>query len=458
MPIMLPLPIMAAAHTGAANVGRYVLYDAIASGGMATIYFASLAGVGSFRRTVAIKRLHPHLATEREFVSMLLDEARLAARIVHPNVVPTLDIVSERGEAFIVMEYVHGESLSKLMRAARRDQAPPPLGVTSAVVCGVLHGLHAAHEARDERGAPLGMVHRDVSPHNILVGQDGIARLVDFGVAKAAGRLHTTRDGQIKGKLGYMAPEQLRGEALDRRTDVYAAGVVLWEMLTGKRLFDADSEGATVTNVLERIVDPPSVHADLPHGLDDVVLRALTRKPGKRFEDARQMARALEAVVPLASPTAVTEWVEARAGDALAERSRVRARIDASASTRPGASKNARWWIAASIGGAVVVGGGIVAWRTQRAATPSATVPVDPAPEAKVVPPPPPLPSASAAESTSASPSAAPAAEPHAQRMPVRAGVAAAPHVSSTPKRNCNPPYFVDAQGLRHYKPECPLE
>jgi serine/threonine-protein kinase len=428
---------------------------------MATVHFACLAGVGSFRRTVAIKRLHPHLATEREFVSMLLDEARLAARIVHPNVVPTLDVVTERGEVFVVMEYVHGESLSKLLRAARRDDAPAPLAVTSAILCGVLHGLHAAHEARDQRGEPLGMVHRDVSPHNILVGHDGIARLVDFGVAKAAGRLHTTQDGQIKGKLAYMAPEQLRGEALDRRTDVYAAGVVLWEMLTGKRLFGADNEGETVTNVLERNVEPPSAHADVPRALDDVVLRAVARKPAKRFEDARQMARALEDALPLASPTAVAEWVEACAGEALAERSRVRARIEVAGHAGARRSPMARWWIVASIGAAVVVGGSIVAWRSSRAAARSDDVAVEAQPSAAAVAPSSlaPEPSASAIASVVPAPaSAAPvASQPHAQRTPTRTG-AAAPHVSSSAKRNCNPPYFVDEQGLRHYKPECPLE
>jgi serine/threonine-protein kinase len=457
---MLPFHIMAAAQTGAVNVGRYKLYDAVASGGMATVHFACLPGVGRFRRTVAIKRLHPHLATEREFVSMLLDEARLAASVVHPNVVPTLDVVSERGEVFVVMEYVHGESLSKLLRAARRDDTPPPPAVTSAILCGVLHGLHAAHEARDEKGVPLGLVHRDVSPHNVLVGQDGIARLVDFGVAKAAGRLHTTQDGKVKGKLAYMAPEQLRGEALDRRSDVYAAGVVLWEMLTGKRLFGADSEGETVTNVLERVVEPPSAHAEIPSAVDDVVLRAVARNPAKRFEDARQMARALEDVIPVASPTAVTEWVEACAGETLAERSRIRSRIEAAiASSERPTPKRARWWIAASIGAAVVAGGSIVAWRTSRAAAPSNIGPVDPPQAAMVEPSSVPLPSASTIATVPAAASAAPvASEARAtKRAPARSG-ATSPHVSSPTKRTCNPPYYVDAQGLRHYKPECPLE
>src|SRR5271154_2384991 len=208
----------------ARSIGRYLLFGEIASGGMATVHFGRLSGPAGFSRTVAIKRLHPNLAKDPEFVAMFLDEARLAARIRHPNVIPTLDVVATEGEIFLVMDYVQGESLSRLIRAAvaRGERIPPDM--VAALMVGVLHGLHAAHEAKSDHGEPLGIVHRDVSPHNILVGTDGAARVLDFGVAKAIGRSQNTREGQIKGKLAYMAPEQVRG-SVSRRTDVYAASV-----------------------------------------------------------------------------------------------------------------------------------------------------------------------------------------------------------------------------------------
>src|SRR5580658_1265694 len=226
-------------------VGRYALYEKIASGGMATVHIGRLLGPVGFTRTVAIKRMHPQFTGDPEFVSMFLDEARLAARIRHPNVVSTLDVVAMNGELFLVMDYVPGESLARLVRGAtlRGERIPPAIAAT--IMVGVLHGLHAAHEARNDRGEPLEVVHRDVSPQNILVGIDGVSRVLDFGVAKAVGRLHTTRDGQLKGKLAYMAPEQLRGTTT-RLTDVYAASIVLWEALTSKRPFQAENEAQMV--------------------------------------------------------------------------------------------------------------------------------------------------------------------------------------------------------------------
>jgi serine/threonine-protein kinase len=190
-------------------IGRYALFDRIAAGGMASVHLGRLFGEGGFTRTVAIKRLHAQLALDPDFASMLLDEARLCARIHHPNVVATLDVVSAEAELFLVMEYVVGESLVHLLRAseASPDRASPAL--VASVMSGVLHGLHAAHEATSDRGELLGIVHRDVSPHNVLVGVDGVARVLDFGVAKALGRVHTTEEGTLKGKVSYMAPEQI---------------------------------------------------------------------------------------------------------------------------------------------------------------------------------------------------------------------------------------------------------
>jgi serine/threonine protein kinase len=310
-------------------VGRYLVYDEIASGGMATVHLGRLAGPGGFSRIVAIKRLHAQYAKDPDFVAMFLDEARMAACVRHPNVVPTLDVVARDGELFVVMDYVQGESLARLLRASTAARQPVPMDIVSSILCGVLSGLHAAHEATNDQGEPLAIVHRDVSPQNVLVGADGIARVLDFGVAKAAGQIHTTRDGHVKGKLAYMAPEQLRAGTADRRTDIFAVGILLWESLTLERLFGDDTEGRIVTNVLEREISRPgSKVAGLPSGLDEVTLRALARDPAKRFSCARDMAAALEACVPMASPSRVAAWVDGLARDVLARRAGILAQAE----------------------------------------------------------------------------------------------------------------------------------
>jgi eukaryotic-like serine/threonine-protein kinase len=188
---------------------------------------------------------------------MLLDEARLVARIAHPNVIPTLDVVESDGEVFLVMEYVRGVTLAHLMRAAKKAGRDVPPIVAGGIVSAVLQGLLAAHEATDDFGTPLHLVHRDVSPQNVLVGADGMVRLLDFGIAKTIG-LQTTRKGKLKGKLSYMAPEQLRNEPVSSRTDLYGAAVILWELLTGRRLFQSENEAETVNKVLNAAVPPPS--------------------------------------------------------------------------------------------------------------------------------------------------------------------------------------------------------
>jgi serine/threonine protein kinase len=302
-------------------LGRYALYEKIASGGMASVHIGRLLGPVGFARTVAIKRMHPQLAEDPEFVSMFLDEARVAARIRHPNVVPTLDVVAMAGELFLVMEFVQGESLSRLVRFAnaRGERIPPEMVATMLV--GVLHGLHAAHEAKSDHGEPLEIVHRDVSPHNVLVGIDGVARVLDFGVAKAVGRIHTTRDGTLKGKLAYMAPEQVRGQ-VSRVTDVYSAAVVLWEALTGKRLFQGENDAQVLDRVLTGCDVPPSTHAPgLPPALDEVTMRGLNVDPAKRFATAREFARAIEETMAPVTPSKIGDWVEAAAKDTLDERS-----------------------------------------------------------------------------------------------------------------------------------------
>src|ERR1035438_3265712 len=229
MTLLVPSPLMsgsAALVTG--TLGQYAIYDEIGVGGMAAVHIGRLTGPANFARIVAIKRLHAHLARQPEFVTMFLDEARVAARVRHPNVVATLDIVAGAAQPYLVMEYVRGESVARLQAATheRREGIPP--AIACAIAAGVLHGLQAVDRPRVERGELLGIVHRDVSPQNVLVGVDGVARVLDFGIAKAIGRATTTRNGQIKGKLGYMAPEGFQGGEVNSKYDIYSAAVVLW--------------------------------------------------------------------------------------------------------------------------------------------------------------------------------------------------------------------------------------
>ena len=307
-------------------VGRYVLFGEIARGGMATVHLGRLRGPAGFARTVAIKRLHQPYAGDPEFVSMFLDEARLAARIRHPNVVSMLDVVAEEaGELFLVMDYIHGDSLSHLVRVAGKQRIPMPRRVVVTIMVGVLSGLDAAHEARNERGVPLEIVHRDVSPQNVILGLEGVPMVLDFGVAKASLRVQgLSQSGMIKGKIAYMAPEQLSADGVDRRADVYSAGVMLWEGLTGRRLFDPsvipDVAKMASTILAGELAPPSSVVASTPKPLDDIVMKALSRNRNDRFATARDMAMALEKAASLVPARQVGDWVAQVAGAALQER------------------------------------------------------------------------------------------------------------------------------------------
>ncbi len=311
------------------NIGRYVLYSEIAAGGMATVHLGRLLGPGGFSRTVAIKRLHPQFAKDPEFVSMFLDEARLAGRIRHPNVASVLDVVALEGELFLVMEYVLGESLSHLLRSAVERDQNVPLPIAVGIVSGALRGLHAAHEATSESGELLSLVHRDVSPHNVLVGTDGVPRVVDFGVAKAANRAQTTRQGQLKGKLSYMSPEQVRRHPIDRRTDVYAAAVVMWETVVGRRLFYGEDTAAIVNEILNGTVPSTSEYREgVPSALEEVIQRGLARDLAERYASARDMALALEDALAPASAAKIGDWVEATARDTLRQREQSLAQVE----------------------------------------------------------------------------------------------------------------------------------
>ena len=303
------------------RVGRYMVHRRIASGGMATVHLGRLIGAAGFSRMVAIKRLHDGYACDPEFDAMLLDEARLASVIRHPNVVPTLDVVAEEDELLVVMEYVEGESLASLTKLALAAGERMPVPLAASIVAQTLHGLHGAHEARDKNGTPLGIVHRDVSPHNVLVGIDGVARVLDFGIAKAASRSASTEGGQLKGKTAYMAPEQLQHRPVDRRTDVFAAAILLWELLTGRRLFRGDTSTETMACILNDPIDSPQRWApEVPLELAAITLRGLERDSDGRFASAEEMALAIEDAIALPRAKEIGAWVGRIAASALAER------------------------------------------------------------------------------------------------------------------------------------------
>lgn len=303
------------------RLGRYLLRYEIASGGMGTVYLAQLAGAKGFGKWVAIKWVHAHLAKDGRFVRMLIDEAKTMSSIDHPGVCQVLDFVEDDTTAYIVMEYLHGESLVSVLRVAReKGGLPVPHAVRIAVQ--VARGLHAAHEARGPDGAPLGVVHRDISPHNVHVLYSGGAKVLDFGIALARGRLtEETATGEVKGKPAYMAPEQILGGEHDRRADVWALGVVLWEMLTERRLFRADNDAQTLHRVLEEDVKPPSHYRQgVSPQLDQALLRALERDVSKRFATAAELADALESAMlehqQVATESHVAAWMEQCHGEA----------------------------------------------------------------------------------------------------------------------------------------------
>ncbi len=310
-------------------IGRYVLCDPIAAGGMATVHLGRLVGSEGFSRVVAIKRLHESFALDPDFRAMFLDEARLASRVRHANVVPSIDVITLDREALLVMEYIPGEPMSYFTRRASHAGQPIPVDVAVSLVTGALHGLHAAHEARGERGEALGIVHRDVSPHNIMVGADGVARVMDFGVAKASGRMGQTREGQIKGKISYMAPEQITGRGVTAQSDVFSAAVVLWEALTARRLFAAENDVEAMYNILERPIQPPGALArGVPVALDEIVMKGLARDPSERYATALEMATALERSMPRLASSEVARWVHEHATASLTAKTAMCERIE----------------------------------------------------------------------------------------------------------------------------------
>ena len=282
--------------------GKYQLIQQLGKGGMAEVWLAQLSGPAGFSRSLVIKRILPDLAQDPHFLALFLAEARLSARLHHPNIVQVSELGEHEGEFFLAMEYIHGRDLVSVVRAALNEGlATPELG--TYVIREVARALAYAHALTDDQGRPLNIIHRDVSPSNIMVSFDGAVKLLDFGVAKArdqssAGAEALGRARSLKGKFAYMAPEQITGEAIDHRVDIFAAGVVLWEMVTGKRLFKGATELLTLELVREAKVPPPSsFNSAVPPQLDAIVLHATAREPAARYATADQFAKDLDEYV-----------------------------------------------------------------------------------------------------------------------------------------------------------------
>jgi serine/threonine-protein kinase len=278
-----------------ALAGKYQPFATLGEGGMAQVFLAVARGPMGFNKLVVLKRMRSQLAQDAGLVTMFLDEARLAARLGHPNVVHTYEVGEQAGLFFIAMEYLEGQPLNRVLAEARRQGRAVDPGVWVRIVCDALAGLHYAHELKDYDGSPLRVVHRDVSPHNVFVTYDGQVKVVDFGIAKAALSQTQTGVGVLKGKVAYMSPEQASGQKVDRRADVFAVGIVLWELITGHKLFAHEYAATTLHKLLDE--PTPRMSAVLPeidHELDDLVARALERDPELRFQSALEMREALE--------------------------------------------------------------------------------------------------------------------------------------------------------------------
>ncbi len=278
------------------HAGQFGLVCEIASGGMATVYLGVDRSPKSNDEIVAVKRIHPHLAQDTPFAEMFIDEARLAAAVDHPSVCKVIDFGRTEHSYYIAMEYLHGESIAKLLAAEEgQERDPRTPRYVARIIANLAEGLYAAHTLKDELGRDLDVIHRDVTPHNLFVLYDGSVRITDFGIAWARHRLHQTEGQQLKGKLSYMSPEQLQRSELDHRVDLWALGVVLWEMLAGRKLFRCSSEGETVVEVVGRRIPKPSEHnKNVSPELDRIVLRCLARNRAERFATARELSQALE--------------------------------------------------------------------------------------------------------------------------------------------------------------------
>lgn len=292
--------------------GKYTLIGKLGHGGMAEVFLAYVAGPAGFRKLVVIKRLHPHLEDEPGFLDMFLDEARLAARLNHPNVVQTYEVGEVDGSHFIAMEYLEGQGLDRLRQRSIREELRIPVPVVANVIIEALEGLHYAHNLKDFDGTPLGVIHRDISPQNVFITYEGSVKLLDFGIAKAATHVVETRTGIIKGKFAYIAPEQARGGKIDHRADIWSMGVVLWETLARRRLFKGPNDVATLSETLTgKIPSLCELDPDVPEALDSVAKKALSRDISARYQTALEMRDDLRGFLVAEAPKTSHEEVSA---------------------------------------------------------------------------------------------------------------------------------------------------
>jgi eukaryotic-like serine/threonine-protein kinase len=314
------------------TLGKYKLIAELGSGGVGTVYLAVTHGPGGFSKLLVVKELRSELAAEEAFFQMFLDEARLAARLNHPNVVQTYEVGEEGGRYFMAMEYLEGQTFQRVQSVLRRRGRPMPRRVYLRTICEMLLGLHYAHELRGLDGLPLGVVLRDVSPHNIFLTYDGQIKLVDFGIAKALDARHETAVGTLKGKVAYMAPEQaMKSPMVDRRADVFAAGAVLWEALVGRKLWEGVAMGDVVMHLMryELPPNPGSISSEVPFELDRICARAMAADPSDRYETALAFRNALEQYIQRSGEAASAHDVGHFIGEEFAEeRATRRSRIE----------------------------------------------------------------------------------------------------------------------------------
>jgi len=281
------------------RIGKYEILTRLSMGGMAELFLAFTSGPGGFRKFVAVKQILPDIKKDEQFVKMFLDEARITAAFSHANIGQVFDLGEDGGELYLAMEFLPGQNLEQVVKAASRRGYPLPMGFVGRVIRDACLGLHYAHHFTDPSGRPAVVVHRDVSPKNVMLTYDGVVKVIDFGIAKARGRLGRTQVGMVKGTSGYMSPEQVRGSTtLDGRSDLFSVGVMMHELLTGQRLFQGPHEAAVMLQIVEGNVPAPrSVNPEVPEALEAVVMRALAREVSQRFTTGREMARAIEAAL-----------------------------------------------------------------------------------------------------------------------------------------------------------------
>ena len=281
------------------KIAKYEILTRLSVGGMAELFLAYLPGPGGFRKFVAVKQILPDIKKDEQFVKMFLDEARITAAFTHSNIGQVFDLGEEDGELYLAMEFIAGQNVEQLVKRATKKQVPIPMGVACRVIADACLGLHYAHHFTDPSGRPMPVVHRDVSPKNVMVTYGGAVKVIDFGIAKARTRLNRTQVGIVKGTSGYMSPEQVRNAALDGRTDLFAAAVMLHELLTGQRLFASANDAEMMRRIAEVDVPPPStLNPDVPPELEDVVMKALSLAREDRYASGRELSRAIEQACP----------------------------------------------------------------------------------------------------------------------------------------------------------------